>query len=75
MATKGERAKTALKVLMDMLNDRRDIEIAVEAGRMSAVAHFAGYLSTRQVNEEISICAERVPGFTAAFLKESTSGS
>lgn len=72
MTTKGKRADAALLAAMDVLNSgEQSLQIAIEAGRLSALAHFAGYLSTKQIEHEIEKTTEilRDTTFAESFKK------
>lgn len=67
MTTKGKRAEAALLAAMDVLNSgAQSLQIAIEAGRLSAIAHFAGFLTTAQINTEIAKTTEILADTTFA---------
>jgi len=72
MITKGDRALAALLAATEMLNDEPlSLQVGIEAGRLSAVTHFAGYLSAKQIDNEIDRTAEVLVNttFTERFEK------
>jgi|JI8StandDraft_1071087.scaffolds.fasta_scaffold00464_14 hypothetical protein len=65
--TKGERALAALLAAHEMLNQEPlNLQVAIEAGRMSAITHFAGFLTTAQINTEIAKTTEILADTTFA---------
>lgn len=63
-ATKGEKAKAALEVCVDLLNKNMHgqhwHDCALEVGRWGALSHYAGYLSTKQIDEALALTTENL---------------
>jgi len=61
MITKGDKAHTAHDVALELFGDPdAHPDVAIEVGRWSVMARYHGYLSTKQVNEELARTTQRL---------------